>query len=112
MKIRLRPGANLDRLKEALREGGAAEVLKIAREEGESAPTKEEIRRWTTGHRPKDRRSSAGKLVADCIGKTRYHDEAHAKLVKSRAEKKRGAKLRAYSCSACGGWHLSRAGAE
>jgi hypothetical protein len=111
VKIRLRPGADLDRLKEALREGGPAEVLRVAREEGEHAPSGEEIRRWRTNRAAKKRRTSAGKLVADCVGKTRYHDEEDAKRQKRRLSKKRGDALRAYSCVECGGWHLTRAGA-
>ena len=118
MTIRLRPGADIEALKKALREGGPAEVVKLARSMGDSAPGRDETRRWAaTNPKPpgaggKPRRRLAGALVSDCKGKTRYHDEAEAKRVKGFSEKKRGTPLRAYHCGSCGGWHITSKGAR
>ena len=44
----------------------------------------------------------------ECEAKTRYVDEHQANKGAGRCERERGLPLRAYECSFCGGWHLTR----
>jgi hypothetical protein len=112
VKIRLRPGADLGRLRAALREGGPAEVLRLAREQGETAPSEQELQRWRSSKRrpaEKKRGDAAGRLLSECRGKKRYRDFEQAKRVKSFCEARRKEKLRVYGpCGRCGGFHLTR----
>lgn len=44
-----------------------------------------------------------------CGRKQRYRDEAHARAVAQRQDvQQRAGQLRAYFCSACNGWHLTK----
>lgn len=46
--------------------------------------------------------------ASDCYRKKRYPDEAYARKVARRCFDERGALLRAYPCTRCGGYHLTR----
>jgi hypothetical protein len=108
VKIRLRPDADVGRLKDALREGGAAKVLKVARSLGDAAPTLEEIPRWSATKKKRPKQKTGRTRVAECYGKKRYKDEESAKRTKRTCEAARETRLRAYACHGCGGWHLTR----
>lgn len=49
------------------------------------------------------------KYLADgCIRKKRYRTEGIAEQVAEKVLRERGAKVRAYYCPVCLGWHLTR----
>lgn len=119
MKIRLKPNANVERLRDALRTGGAAAVLRVAREEGETAPSEQERKRWAESNRRAAAKKSgpswtkrshgAGPKVSQCVGKARYRDAEEAKRHKVKAEAARKVRLRIYGpCGVCAGFHLTR----
>lgn len=52
---------------------------------------------------------SEGQLAqSGCTSKSRYGSEAFANMIAADVFRKRGVALRAYLCTLCGGWHLTR----